>query len=55
VRVIICDDDPDIRMLVRRAFEQAGAEVEEAGDGDECIAKANDLVRRVRARGHRRV
>jgi CheY-like chemotaxis protein len=44
VRVIICDDDPDIRMLFRRAFEQAGAEVEEAGDGDECIAKANDLV-----------
>jgi CheY-like chemotaxis protein len=44
VRVLICDDEPDVRMLFRKAFEQAGAEVDEAADGDECIAKAIELV-----------
>jgi CheY-like chemotaxis protein len=44
VRVLICDDEPDVRMLFRKAFEQAGAEVHEAADGDECIAMANELV-----------
>jgi two-component system, CitB family, response regulator DctR len=40
VRVLICDDEPSIRLLFRTAFEQEGAEVVEAVDGDECIAMA---------------
>jgi CheY-like chemotaxis protein len=40
VRVLICDDEPDIRFLFRDAFERAGAAVEEAGDGEECIQVA---------------
>ena len=40
VRVLICDDEPSIRELYRFAFEQAGAEVGEAGDGNECIETA---------------
>jgi CheY-like chemotaxis protein len=37
VRVLICDDEPDIRLLYRMAFEEHGAEVSEAVDGDDCI------------------
>jgi CheY-like chemotaxis protein len=37
VRVLICDDEPDIRLLYRMAFEDLGAEVSEAIDGDDCI------------------
>jgi len=48
VRVLICDDERDIRLLYRSAFEQAGSEVEVARDGDECVtmaaAHAPDLV-----------
>jgi CheY-like chemotaxis protein len=48
VRVLICDDEPSIRLLFRTAFEDIGAEVVEASDGDECIAIAGtespDLV-----------
>ena len=40
MRVLICDDEPDIRLLFRTAFEREGAEVFEAADGDECIAGA---------------
>ena len=40
MRVLICDDEPDIRLLFRTAFEREGAIVDEAGDGDECIAVA---------------
>lgn len=41
MRVLICDDEPAIREIYRRAFEMGGAsEVDEAGDGDECV----DLV-----------
>lgn len=39
LRVLICDDEPDVRLLFRTAFEQAGAEVVEAADGDECLAR----------------
>lgn len=35
----MCDDEPDIRHLFRVAFEQEGAEVIEAVDGEDCIAK----------------
>ena len=40
MRVLICDDEPDIRLLFRTAFEREGAVVDEAGDGDECLAVA---------------
>jgi CheY-like chemotaxis protein len=40
VRVLICDDEPDIRLLFRTAFEREGAIVDEAADGDECLAVA---------------
>ena len=40
VRVLICDDEPDIRLLFRMEFEEAGAEVFEAVDGDDCISQA---------------
>lgn len=40
MRVLICDDEPSIRELYRFAFEQAGAEVGEAADGNECIDTA---------------
>ena len=41
VRVLICDDEPHIRLLYRSEFELAGAEVVCAGDGDECIEVAD--------------
>jgi DNA-binding LytR/AlgR family response regulator len=40
MRVLICDDEPDIRMLFRLAFEKVGAEVDEAEDGDDCLKMA---------------
>ena len=40
VRVLICDDEADIRALYRLAFEDLGAEVTEAVDGDDCIHRA---------------
>src|SRR5439155_26715174 len=40
VRVLICDDEPDIRSLYRYAFEQAGADVDEAKDGNDVIEVA---------------
>jgi CheY-like chemotaxis protein len=40
VRVLICDDEPSIRLLFRTAFEAEGAEVVEAVDGDDCLTLA---------------
>lgn len=40
MRVLICDDEADIRLLFRTAFEREGAIVDEAGDGDECLQVA---------------
>ena len=37
VRVLICDDDLDVRALYRIACEMAGAVVAEAADGNEAI------------------
>lgn len=46
--ILIVDDDPQIRSLLRRLLEGAGYQVEEAGDGEEGAAmleaKASDLV-----------
>ena len=48
LKVLVCDDEPSIRMLYRSAFEAVGASVEEAADGQECIQVAQsqqpDLV-----------
>ena len=40
VQVLICDDEPSIRLLYRSAFEVEGAEVSTAADGDEAIELA---------------
>ena len=39
-RLLIVDDDPQIREVLRIALRQAGFEVAEAGDGAEGLAKA---------------
>ena len=39
MRVLICDDEPDIRLLFRVEFEGLGAEVTEAVDGDDCVRR----------------
>ena len=40
MRVLICDDEPDIRLLYRTAFELEGVLVDEAANGDECLLVA---------------
>ena len=35
--VLIVDDDPTLRILVRATLEKAGFEVEEAGDGEAAL------------------
>jgi len=39
-KILVVDDEEDIRTFLVTVFEDAGAEVTEAADGDECIAKA---------------
>jgi len=39
-RVLVVDDEEDIRTFLVTVFEDAGAEVDQAADGDECLAKA---------------
>ena len=36
-RVLVVDDEPEIRRLVRRVLEAEGLEVEEAPDGQEAV------------------
>ena len=43
VKVIICDDEPDIRLLYRTAFQSAGSDVAVARDGDECVALVDEM------------
>lgn len=40
-RILIVEDEPDLRYLLRRIFERAGHDVSDAGNG----AAALDLVR----------
>ena len=40
MKVLVCDDEREIRLLYRTAFEMAGADVVVATDGDEGIAVA---------------
>ncbi|MBI2170334.1 MAG: response regulator [Actinobacteria bacterium] len=42
-RVLICDDEPEIRALYRVAFESEGFDVDEAVDGIDGIEKAREL------------
>ncbi len=41
-RILVVDDDPDIRGLVRELLERAGAIVREAGDGREALKMLYD-------------
>ncbi len=43
MRVLICDDEPNIRLLYRMEFEDSGAEVTEAVDGDDCIERVSQI------------
>lgn len=38
--VLICDDEPAIRLLYRSAFEVEGVEVAVASDGEDALAQA---------------
>lgn len=46
--ILVVDDEPDLRFLLRRIFERAGHEVAEAGHGAEALECAHrslpDLV-----------
>ncbi|WP_073265679.1 response regulator [Cryptosporangium aurantiacum] len=37
-RILVVDDEPDLRFLLRRIFTRAGHEVTEAGDGAAALA-----------------
>lgn len=41
--VLICDDEPDIRLLCRQVMEASEAIVVEAASGEECLAIAEEL------------
>jgi len=43
-RVIIADDDPDIRRLVEMTVTNAGCDVTVASDGEEALARVRDSV-----------
>ena len=59
-RVLIAEDDPDIRALVARRVSQLGHDIVEAADGDSALALtlAKDVVlvdayaKRVRSNAH---
>jgi len=40
MRVLVCDDEPAIRLLYRAAIEREGFDVDEAADGIECLEVA---------------
>jgi len=42
-RILIADDDDNIRELVRVTLEDEGFEMEEAADGNEAVAKAKQF------------
>ncbi|HEX5202236.1 response regulator [Paractinoplanes rhizophilus] len=47
-RILVVDDEPDLRFILRRYFTRAGHEVTEAGDGAAALASVHqsppDLV-----------
>lgn len=42
--MLVVDDTVQIRMLIRINLEMEGHEVEEAADGDECLARLRDTA-----------
>ncbi|MFZ5870452.1 MAG: response regulator [Actinomycetota bacterium] len=44
-RVLVVDDTPQIRLLLRLNLELEGFEVEEAGDGAACLERLRDAGR----------
>lgn len=43
-RILVVDDEPDERFLLRRVFERAGHEVTDAADGAAALAIARELL-----------
>ena len=41
-RILVVDDEEDVRLYIATVLEDAGAEVIEARDGDEALARALD-------------
>lgn len=41
-RILVVDDEEDVRLFIATLLEDAGAEVIEARDGDEAIARATE-------------
>jgi len=41
-RILVVDDDPQIRELLRQLFEHSGYEVAEASDGEEALKRHNE-------------
>jgi len=41
-RILVVDDEPDQRFLLRRVFERAGHQVVEAGDGAAALDSARE-------------
>ncbi|HLF28075.1 MAG TPA: response regulator [Anaerolineae bacterium] len=41
-RILVADDDPDLREIIRLTLQRDGYEVIEAADGDQAVARAID-------------
>jgi len=41
-RILVTDDDVQIRQMLRQMLEHAGYEVVEAADGDECTRRVHE-------------
>lgn len=42
MQVLICDDEPDVRLLFRHEFEALGATVAEVANGEEAVEFVRD-------------
>jgi CheY-like chemotaxis protein len=40
--ILVVDDEPDLRFLLRRIFEKSGFEVEEAGHGAQALERVHE-------------
>lgn len=43
-KILVVDDEPDMRLILRRILEQAGHEVAEAGNGAVALESARTVV-----------